>query len=266
VSPAGGTWLPAILVLAAALLAAGLVLAGTAYGLRRLHRSDERHFRQLERRLEEHLDARLERGERQVRALVNVRPLAGPLPLDLGGWPAEPVLADLVLRHVLRRRPALVAECGSGWSTLLLTLCLEELGRGRVVSLEDGEAYARRTRALLEERGVPGRATVVHAPLTRELGSLPARRWYDADLEALFPEPIGLLLVDGPPGDEEPRARYPAVPLLRSKLAPGAAVILDDGAREGERWIAARWGEELGVQPTYLPWGEGIWVLELPPS
>lgn len=24
--------------------------------------------------------------------------------------------------------------------------------------------------------------------------------------------------------------------------------------------------EELGVEPTYLPWGEGIWVLELPPS
>jgi hypothetical protein len=51
-------------------------------------------------------------------------------------------------------------------------------------------------------------------------------------------------------GDE--RSPYPALPLLRDRLAPGCLVVLDDAQREGERWVIERWRAEfpLDLQPT----------------
>ena len=56
---------------------------------------------------------------------------------------------------------------------------------------------------------------------------------------------IDLLLVDGPPGYGEgmERSRYPALPALEPRLAPGAMVVLDDASRPGEREIIERWTE-----------------------
>jgi hypothetical protein len=39
---------------------------------------------------------------------------------------------------------------------------------------------------------------------------------------------IDLVLVDGPPGSIREMARYPALHVLESQLAPNAVVILDD--------------------------------------
>ncbi len=251
-----GWWVLALAAAAALLTAGGALLA--LYTLRHLERRQSERLTQTERRIER----RIGEMEHQVRALVNVRPLAGPLPLDLGGWAGDPVLVDLVLRYVLRRRPSLVVECGSGWSTLLIALCLRELGAGELVALEHDDRWERRTRDLLRHHGAGERATVVLAPLRIQVPEGPARLWYGFDADTLFPGPIDLLVVDGPPGAVGHRARYPAVPLLRDRLTADATVILDDAHREDERWIAARWSEELGVDPDLVPWGEGMWVFQ----
>ena len=74
-------------------------------------------------------------------------------------------------------------------------------------------------------------------------------QWYDdavvaAGLDAaLQGDLIDLLLVDGPPAYAVGHglARYPALPVLRDRLAPGATVVLDDVERPGgiARRIAA---------------------------
>ena len=50
-----------------------------------------------------------------------------------------------------------------------------------------------------------------------------------------------MLLVDGPVGALGPQARYPALPLLRERLLPGAVVLLDDADRPEEQEVLARW-------------------------
>lgn len=209
---------------------------------------------------------RLQEAEAQVRALVNVRPLTGRLPLALGEWAADPVLADRVIRILLQRQPGRVVECGSGWSTVLMASSLQELGQGRVVALEHLERFADRTRALLRRYGVEDRAEVVHAPIEDVRINGESWPWYGIDPASLLDRPVEVLVVDGPPGRLGPRSRYPAVPLLEDRLAGEWAVVLDDGHREDEAWIAERWGRRLGVDPTFDPAGKGIFVFESRPE
>lgn len=208
---------------------------------------------------------RLRDAEAELRALVNVRPLTGKLPLDLGGWAVNPVPADRMTRLLFERRPRLVVECGSGWSTVLMALCLRELSEGRVVALEHLERFADRTRTLLRRYGVADRAEVIHAPIEDVRVDGETWPWYGVDPQEAVDGPVEVLLVDGPPGNLAPRSRYPAVPLFADQLAESWAVVLDDGHREDESWIAERWGRRLGVAPTFEPAGQGVFVFESAP-
>ena len=60
---------------------------------------------------------------------------------------------------------------------------------------------------------------------------------------------IDLLLVDGPPAYATGYglARYPALPALHDRLAPGATVVLDDVERPGEQEVLRRWERETGL-------------------
>lgn len=210
---------------------------------------------------------RTEQGLRELGALINVRPLSGRLPLNLGGWPADPVLMDIVLRLLADRNPDLVVECGSGWSTVLLSRCLAELGTGHLVAFEHDERFAEHTRGLLGGYGAENRAHVVHAPLVEREVDGRRRLWYGHQVEAVVGEDpsglIGVLLVDGPPAGAAPQSRYPAVPVLRSRLSKDVVVLLDDGYREDEAWTAREWGRSLGVEPRFVASGNGIWLLDL---
>lgn len=209
-----------------------------------------------------YLQLRQRRSSREIRSLINVRPLTGKLPLDLGGWAVDPTLADEVVRTLCRRRPELVVECGSGWTTVLMAACLEELEKGRVVALEHEERFARKTRELLKAAGSSDHGKVRLAPLTEQDVNGAERLWYDASVVRSIAGPIDLLLVDGPPGRLGPEIRYPAVPALRDRLAKECVVFLDDGYRDGEARIARAWGRELGVEPVLEAWGKGFWVLD----
>jgi len=211
---------------------------------------------------------RTEQGLATLEALVNVRPLSGPLPLSLGGWAADPALMDVLLRLLADRRPDLVVECGSGWSTVLLARCLAELGRGRLIAFEHDERFAEQSRALLSPYEAGERVRVVHAPLAERDVDGERRLWYGPQVEAALDDDpsgslIGVLLVDGPPGGAAARSRYPVVPVLRSRLSDDGVILLDDGYREDEAWAAREWGRSLGVEPRFVASGHGIWRLDL---
>ena len=64
-----------------------------------------------------------------------------------------------------------------------------------------------------------------------------------------------MLVIDGPPQAAGTQARYPAGPLLFPRLAPGAAVYLDDAARSDEQAILRRWRSEF---PLAAPVAAGL--------
>jgi hypothetical protein len=199
---------------------------------------------------------------REVRGLINVRPLVGDRLLGADPYAMDAPYAENVLTQVDRGARSIV-ELGSGHSTVLIAERLEARGgEGRVVALDHMETYAARTREWIRERGLEHRATVVHAPIADVELDGELRPWYSVEAATgELPERIDLLLVDGPPGRLGPEARWPALPVLEDRLAAGAVILMDDGDRAEETRVAMRWHERLGGKMRYLPGGKGGWML-----
>jgi predicted O-methyltransferase YrrM len=203
---------------------------------------------------------------RGTQMLVNIRPLMGALPLPVGGWAMEADLGNLLAQTIQDRRPRLMVECGAGSSTVLAAEVLQRLGTGRIISLEHEPGFAEQTRARLRERGLESRAEVITAPLVPRDVDGRTQLWYDIDVASQIPDEIDLLLVDGPPRRTSELARYPAIPLLRHRLAAGCVVILDDGNRPDERQIGRAWGKLLSTPAHHSAVGKGAWILKVPPT
>jgi predicted O-methyltransferase YrrM len=152
-----------------------------------------------------------------------------------------------------------VLELGSGTSTVLLARLLRqrwESGELRQVAVEHDPAWAGWVTRQLAREGLADTATVLHVPLAPHRHGQAGRPWYDDDRlqagldEALSGQLVDLLVVDGPPADtaEKALARYPALPALATRLAPGATVVLDDVERPGEQEVLRRWEAEFDVR------------------
>lgn len=152
------------------------------------------------------------------------------------------------LRHavslMLSRKPSTVMELGSGASTIIIAYCLKRLGSGRIVSVDHEARFAGITAGLIEEHGLQDFATVLHLPLAPVMIEGREYLWYSMNNFELK-DPIDFLVIDGPPYHVHPLARYPAIPLLLDRLAPEAAVLLDDASRPEEKRIAKMWQSEF---------------------
>ena len=168
-----------------------------------------------------------------------------PLPA-LRGWAASPDFLLVLARHALEAAPLSILECSSGASTVVLARCCQLNGAGHVWSLEHDKHYAAQTQARLAEQWLDEWATVIHAPFSSTGPT--GQPWYD--LDALNPPQGGfdMLVIDGPPQQTAPLARYPALPILDGLLADGASVFLDDAARPDEQETLRRWAAEF---PAY---------------
>jgi Methyltransferase domain len=168
----------------------------------------------------------------------------GPMPPSGGSALRPPGLLN-VYTLVQRHRPDLVVELGSGTSTVWIAYALAASRCGQVISIEHSERFAERTRAALRaHQEVSKHVEIRHAPLTRIRIGHEEYRWYEPDRLTDL-SGIDLLVVDGPPGDTCPQARYPAVPMLLDRLSDNAVIVLDDASREHEQMIVARWLEEV---------------------
>ncbi len=178
----------------------------------------------------------------QIQALLSIFSLLDithPLP-PMRGAAVLPDLANVILSLILERKPELVLEAGSGVSTLIIAYALRHVGRGRLISLEHEHAYFVQTMAHLERHGLTDVAAVVHAPLKTVVINGKPWRWYDTESLAMA-KPIDLFFIDGPPGNTQSLARYPALPLLIAKLSADAVLILDDVNRDAEQRILRMW-------------------------
>ena len=217
-----------------------VVCAYMGYKLRRVHL----HLYGLEERLRRTVHDESREVFRQLEALEAMRSELGfvrALP-PTRGWAASPDFLLLIARHCLDERPRVVVECSSGVSTLVLGRAVQRNGSGHVYSLEHDPVYAGRTRAELGRHGLKYRVSVIEAPiLTQEFGGK-RYPWYD--IAGLPRDAIDMLVIDGPPSDLSPQARYPAGPLLFDRLSPGACVFFDDADRPDETATVRRWADE----------------------
>lgn len=197
-------------------------------------------LRREQQRLHRHSRAQLEASANLFHTLS---PRAG-VP-GMGGWAASPDVLRFLVNEVLQNRPGRVLECGSGVSTLFLALAIGEFDLpSRVIALEHDAQFAEQAMRALELHGVAHLAEVRVAPLVPVTGLGHATHWYDpAALEGI--SDVGLLFVDGPPGDTGPLARWAAVPLVQDRLSDQCTIVLDDLVRADEKDVAARWREML---------------------
>jgi len=199
----------------------------------------------IPRLLTRELNTQLQTHFHQVEALAG-------LFLELGfthslaptrGWAASPDFLREIALHALQSRPKMIAECGSGVSTVVLARCLQMNRAGHVYSLEHLAEHAEKTRQELERQGLTDWATVSMAPLRAYEFHGEIYSWYST--EGLPSVEWDMLVIDGPPIGTSQLARYPAGPLLFGHLNPMAAVFLDDADRQDERTILQRWAGEF---------------------
>ena len=222
---------------------------------RRLGAEQQVTVRRLIKESERELLVRLESRDWLTRELELPRPLP-----PTRAYAATPDLLVELVQAVDRTAPEHVVELGGGISSIVIARRLAQHERGRLTTLEHLPGYAAATRAELEAYDVSQRARVIDAPLVDV--ELEDETWPWYELGPDVPERIDLLVIDGPPGLTRPQARYPALPMLRERLAPGALVVLDDTDRTQEQEIVQRWLEEVeGLEEGQLAIARGATLL-----
>ena len=182
----------------------------------------------------------------EVEALLQlfdvIEPVA-PMP-PLGRWALDANSMLHLISMCMETKPKLIVELGSGSSSVWLGYIARQLG-AKVYSVEHLEEFREKTMRMVSEHSLDDVVKVVYAPLETTMIGSTEYRWYSQRVVGELPNNVDLLLVDGPPSGVGHLARYPALPVLRKKLARGGTVGLDDSDRPDERETLRLWQEEF---------------------
>lgn len=184
--------------------------------------------------------------DQRNQALLNIHSLIKPrFPLPyLVSWAAFPGLINSIITEVKRIKPDNIVEIGSGSSTIITSYLLEELGKGKITSLDHDIIYGEKTRQELELHSLSSYATVYFRELIKHSINGKNYTWYDTSDLNLEKNSVQVLVVDGPPEKTLSHARYPALPIFYEYLSDEAVVILDDAGRKEESEIVEMWLNE----------------------
>jgi hypothetical protein len=162
-------------------------------------------------------------------------------------------------REVVQRRPGVVAECGSGLSTIAVALALKELGSpARFLSLESDRHWLSLAQGAVDRLGLAPYVELLYAPI-RQI-DYHGRTLSTYDMSGLQDCAVDFLFVDGPPPEY---GRTGVVLALSGRLSDKSIIVLDDACRDTERKCAEMWVRECGVSLLgYVPIGHGLAVLE----
>ncbi|MBB5684550.1 class I SAM-dependent methyltransferase [Sphingobium boeckii] len=172
--------------------------------------------------------------KRDKRALLDRLGLPHDALPNLGSWKADTALLGLIVDSVERLQPRVVIELGAGASTLVTARALQLNGGGRLISFDQHRDFVDSTRGWLGDYGLE--ADMRAAALVPAPGGWPGY-WYDI---GALPDAIDMLIIDGPPWAIHPYVRG-AAECLFDRIVPGGMILLDDGARPGERIVMRRW-------------------------
>ncbi|MBN1506420.1 MAG: class I SAM-dependent methyltransferase [Sedimentisphaerales bacterium] len=165
-------------------------------------------------------------------------------------------------KYVTACRPSCIVECGSGLSTVVISLAIRDLGTQGMgihfVSLDHESHWLEATRAVLDILQVSPHVQLSHSPIIEMhyLGNV--FHAYDVP-RTLGSEVIDLLFVDGPPRQY---GRLGVVPGLLENLCDNALIVLDDAERLSERQCVEFWVRHCGLSLIgYAPKGHGLALL-----
>ena len=174
--------------------------------------------------------------------------------MPAGGWGIGHDSVGVLAQVFAAVKPSLVLEFGSGTSTVMFAALAEaQGGSSRVVSLDESDDFAARTRGDLERLGLSRRATVLVAPVARRhLGDWQGLCYQPqpgALARALSGGRADLVFVDGPATWFKRRGdcRFGALLMARQCAGPQATVIVDDAFRRRDRAILHRWSTRAGA-------------------
>ena len=182
-----------------------------------------------------------------------------PLPV-MGNWAISSDFGLLLLSIMLEKKNGNVIDIGSGISTILCGYAVKKNGSGKVISLEHDEDYYNKSKKLIAEHELEDYVELYYAPLIEYIIQDKKWLWYDiSNIE--FPDNVTLVSIDGPPGNTQELARFPAIPLLKKYLNDKTTVILDDGFRNDEKLSAAKWVENFGFHSEIIQNHKGAILL-----
>lgn len=200
---------------------------------------------------------------RQTQALLDLYSWMKPtFPMSpMRGWAISPDFAGVIVSQISLATPKLVLELGSGVSTVVTAYALRRFSPGaKLFSMEHDEGYAASTHQQIKAHGLEDIVSVIYCPL-KTIGE---EIWYDVSRLPSITG-FGLLVVDGPPGTTPNLARYPALPRLHERLAPGAVILVDDGSREDEKRMVEMWAKDFpDVTVEFLPTEKGAFRIHWP--
>ncbi|CAN2191443.1 COG4122 Predicted O-methyltransferase [Candidatus Nanopelagicaceae bacterium] len=226
------------------LLIALILLAISFYQIRILKRinqklikliSPERDVRRIAKAQSEAAWENYRQGEFYSQ-LLRLLDLSAPIP-STRSWAASPDVLLTLLDLAKSSKPSRVLDLGSGMSTLVLA---KSSPQAKIISIDNSEEFAGKTRKLLDAHGVTNVDLRV-APLTPHASGV---EWYDLS-QLSDVSNIDLLFIDGPPGSKNPKARHPAIAECASKLSPRAIIVIDDAGRDGEKDMAHEFAKAL---------------------
>ena len=158
-----------------------------------------------------------------------------------------------------------VLEFGSGVSTLAVAREIAPHS-GRLLSIEQDEMYAARTKKLLSENFLGDTAKVVTVPLGEmKIGGVVTlcyriERDVASEIKAFDPD---FIVIDGP-SQVSGGSRLAIVPSLAPLLKRRVCFVMDDAYRDAELEVGARWEKEsqIGVDGIVLL-GRGLLIGQL---
>jgi hypothetical protein len=183
----------------------------------------------------------------ETQGLVQLSGLNQPYPMPFGGsWALTPDAAAILAREIAIRRPNTIVELGSGVSTVMVGRLLQQMGSGRLISLDHDAGWAEETRRNIVANGLQDYVEVLDAPLVKQQFDGKEFVWYQVPEQVRQIEHIDMLTVDGPPQttDVTVLARYPALPAFNSQFSEHAVIYIDDAKRDTEQEMVNAWHQK----------------------
>lgn len=192
-------------------------------------------------------------GAARIRNAAIAADLGG---VELGGWAVDAESINYLERVLTAKDPSTALEFGSGASTVAIA---RSMTRGKLVSFDQDEAFAQRTRDLVKRAGLADVADVQTIPIVDWLNE-DSSQLTDHILSTTGEGSIQFVFVDGPAGP--PGIRGGLLPAILPALSSDAVVMLDDALRGPDLEYVKRW-LRLGFKARSIrAIGKGMLYLE----
>ncbi|MFK5957867.1 MAG: class I SAM-dependent methyltransferase [Lutibacter sp.] len=170
-------------------------------------------------------------------------------PFSLNPYTIVHILNDILLNN--RKQ---IVEFGSGISTIIIARFVQVNNlETKILSIDNNMEWKKIISKELEKYNCKDKIKLVVGELKEhhqtKLAKYDNKYWYDFKIvkEAIdsLDVAIDLVVVDGPSTGYSIYSRYPAIPLIKNKLAENVSIFLDDTRRKGEKEILVNWNKEI---------------------